>query len=46
MGASLCVVDVQSIVGTREEEQFTCGIEVERCVVQVGSFEELGCVSG
>lgn len=46
MGACLCVVDVQSVVGTCEEEEFACGIEVERCVVQVGSFEELGCVSG
>lgn len=46
VGASLCVVDVQSVVGTCEEEEFACGIEVERCVVQVGSFEELGCVSG
>ena len=46
MGASLCVVDVKSVVGACEEEQFAGGVKVERGVVQVGSFEELGCVSG
>lgn len=41
VGAGLCVVDVQSVVGAGKEEQLAGRVEVERGVVQVGGFEEL-----
>ena len=41
MSAGLCVVDVESVVGAGEEQQFARRVEIERGVVQVGRFKQL-----
>ena len=41
VGAGGGVVDVQRVVGAREEQQFARRVEVERGVVQVGRFKQL-----
>ena len=41
VSASLCVVNVESVVGAGEEQQLARRVEIERGVVQVGRFKQL-----